>query len=36
MKNTLEGINKRSEDAEEWIINLDDRVLVMTQSKQQK
>ena len=36
MKNTLEGINSRLEDAEEQISNLENRVVEITQSKQQK
>ena len=35
MKNTLIGINNRSEDAE-WISNLEDRVVETIQAKQQK
>ena len=36
MKNTLEGTNSRLEDAEEWISYLEDRVVEITQSEQQK
>ena len=30
MKNTLAGINSRLEDADEWISNLEDRVVEVT------
>ena len=36
MKNTLEEINSRWEDAQEWISYLEDRVLQSNQAKQQK
>ena len=36
MKNTLEGISSRLEDAEEQISNLEDRLAEITQLKQQK
>ena len=36
MKNTLEGINSRLEDAEEQISDLQDIVVEITQSEQKK
>ena len=36
MRNTLEGINSRSEEAEEWISNLEDRVVESTQAEKKK
>lgn len=36
MKNTLEGINSRLNDAEEQISDLEDRVMEIAQSEQQK
>ena len=36
MKNTLEGINSRLDDAEEWISDLEDRIVEITQSEGQK
>ena len=36
MKNTLEGINSRLEDAEEQIGDLEDRIVEITQSQEQK
>ena len=36
MKNTLERINGRLDDTEEWISDLKDGVLEITQSEQQK
>lgn len=34
MKNTLEEINSRLNNTEEWISNLEDRVLEITDAKQ--
>ena len=36
MKNTIEGINSRLEYAEEWTSDLEDKVVEITQSEQQK
>ena len=36
MKNTLEGINSRLGDTEEHISNLENRIMEITQSEQQK
>ena len=36
MKITLQGTNSRLDYAEEWINDLDDRVVEITQSNQQK
>lgn len=36
MKNTLEEINSRLEDAQERISDLEDRAMESTQAKQQK
>ena len=36
MKNTLEGINSRITEAEEWISNLEDRMVEFTGVKQNK
>ena len=36
MKNTLEGINSRLGDTEEHISNLEDRIVKITLSEQQK
>ena len=36
MKNTLEGINSRLDDTEEWISKLEDRILEITQAGQRK
>ena len=36
MKNTLEGINSRLEDAEKWISDMDDGVMECTQAQEQK
>ena len=36
MKNSLEGINSRVDDTEEWISNLDERLEEITQAKQKK
>ena len=36
MKNTLEIINSRLEDAEEWVSDLEDKVVEVSQLKQQK
>ena len=30
MKNTLEGINNRLDDTEEWMSDLEDRIVEMT------
>lgn len=35
-KNTLEGINSRLDNTEEWISDLEDRFVELTQSKQQR
>ena len=36
MKNTLEGINSRITEAEEWISNLEDRMVELTATEQNK
>lgn len=36
MKNTIEGFNSILDDAEEWISDMEDKVVEMTQSEQQK
>ena len=36
MKNTLKGINIRLNDTEEWIRELEDRVLEITEAEQKK
>ena len=36
MKNTLEGINSRITEAEEWISNLEDRMVEITTAEQNK
>ena len=36
MKNALGGLNSRLDDTEKWINNLEDRVLEITQAKQEK
>ena len=36
MKNTLEGINSRMDDTEEWISKLEDRVVEITEAEQKK
>lgn len=36
MKNTLEGINSRQQDAEERVSDLEDRLVEIIQSEQQK
>ena len=36
MKNALEGIKSRLENVKEWISNLEDRIVEIIQSKQQK
>jgi len=36
MKNTLERINSKLEDAEEWISDLEDRLMESTQPEEQK
>lgn len=36
IKNTLQGIRSRLEDAEEWIKDLEDKVMENTQAEQQK
>ena len=36
MKNTLEGINSRITEAEEWISDLDDRMVELTAVEQNK
>lgn len=36
MKNKLEGINARLEDAEEWISDQEDRVMGSNQAEEQK
>ena len=36
MKNTLEGINSRITEAEEWISNLEDRMVELTAAEQNK
>ena len=35
-KNTLEGINSRLDEVEDWISNLEDKVAEDTQSEQQQ
>lgn len=36
LKNTVEGINSRLQDVEEWIRSLEDRVVEVIQTEQQK
>ena len=36
MKNTVEGINSRITEAEEWISDLEDRIVEFTAAKQNK
>lgn len=36
MKNTIEGISSRLEDAEKWISNVDNREMEITQAEQKK
>lgn len=36
MKNILEGINRRSDDAEEWINKLEDMAMESNKAEQQK
>ena len=36
MKNTLEGINSRINEAEEWISELEDQVVEITATEQKK
>lgn len=36
MKNTIEGINSRQQDAEERVSDLEDRLVEIIQSEQQK
>ena len=36
MKNTLQGINSRLHDREEWISDMEDRIVEITQSEKQK
>ena len=36
MKNTLEGINSRLNDTEEWISELEDKVVEITEDEQKK
>ena len=36
MNNTLEGINSRLDDTEEWISKLEDRILEITQAGREK
>ena len=36
MKNTLEGINRRITEAEEWISDLDDKIVEITTTEQNK
>ena len=36
MKNTLEGINSRITEAEEWISDLEDRMVEFTAAEQKK
>ena len=36
MKNTLEGINSRITEAEEWISDLEDRMVQFTATEQDK
>ena len=36
MKNTLEGINSRLDDTEEWIRELEDGIVEITKAEQKK
>ena len=36
MKNTVEGIRSRLNDAEEWIVQLENRVVEITDAEQKK
>ena len=36
MRNTFDGMNSRLEEAEEWIIDLKDRVMECNQAEQKK
>ena len=36
MKNTLEGINSRITEAEEWISDLEDRMVEITAAEQEE
>lgn len=36
MKNTLEGINSRLDDREEWISDMKGRIVEITQAEKQK
>ena len=36
IKNTLEGVNSRLEEAKEWISNLEDRVTESNQAEQER
>ena len=36
MKNTLEGINSKLNNTEEWISKLEDRVVEITEAEQKK
>lgn len=36
IKNTLDGINSRAEEAEEWISNLENRVIENNQGERKK
>ena len=36
IKNTLEGINSRLDDREEWISDMEGRIVEITQSEKQK
>lgn len=36
MRNTLEGINSRLDETEEWISDLEDRVVKITQTEQKE
>ena len=36
LKNTLEGINSRLDDTEEWISELEERIVEITQAEQKK
>ena len=36
MKNTLQGINSRLNDREEWVSDMEDRIVEITQSEKQK
>lgn len=36
MKNTLERINRKSDDAEQWISNQEDRIVELTQLEDKK